>query len=175
MGISDFILIIPKRIYLPSEEIPFYWHIIGISSLIFIVFGVGYLMNHYVGEKIRKISQPLIKKTPILSTLFRISKQAGDTLNKKTSFKKVVLIEFPTKGVYSIAFIMGENIEFFNNALGSDTVVVFSPTTPNPTNGFLILVARSSVIEINMSVSDAIEYIISMGTIIPKNDLVSYL
>ncbi len=140
----------------------------------FIIFGVGYLMNHYyVGEKIKNISQPLIKKTPILSTLFRISKQAGDTLNKKTSFKKVVLIEFPKKGVYSIAFVMGENIELFNNALGSDMVIVFSPTTPNPTNGFLLLVEKSSIIEINMSVADAIEYIISMGTIVPKEDLVS--
>lgn len=174
IGISDFLLIIPQKIYIPDGKIPLYWHVIGISSLVFIIFGVGYLMNHYyVGEKIKNISQLLIKKTPILSTLFRISKQAGDTLNKKTSFKKVVLIEFPKKGVYSIAFVMGENIELFNNALGSDMVIVFSPTTPNPTNGFLLLVEKSSIIEINMSVADAIEYIISMGTIVPKEDLVS--
>lgn len=164
---NNFLLLLPKYwIYDSNSEIPFYWHIIAIISMLSIVWIIGLLVNHYyVGKKIRKFSQPMINKIPVLNTLFRVSKQAGDTLNNKNSFKEVVLVEFPVPGVYSIGFITGANTSIFENILESDVVSVFSPTTPNPTNGFLILVKRNSVKKIDMSVQEAIEYIISMGTV----------
>jgi len=127
---------------------------------------VGYLVNHhYLGDKIRKITQPLIKKTPILNTLFRISKQAGDTLTNKKSFKEVVLVEFPVPGVYSVGFITGTTSKVFEDALCNETVTVFIPTTPNPTNGFLIVLEKNKVKKMPIEPKDATEFIISMGTV----------
>jgi len=166
IGISDFLLVVPQKIYIPNEEIPFYWHIIGISSLILILFGIGYLMNHYyVGKTIKKISQPLIQKTPILNSLFRISKQAGDTLTNKKSFEDIVLVEFPVPGVYSMGFITGTDTGIFEEVIGKEVSIVFIPTTPNPTNGFLVMAEKEKIRKLPAETKASTEFLMSMGTV----------
>ncbi|MDD3263069.1 MAG: DUF502 domain-containing protein [Candidatus Absconditabacteria bacterium] len=175
-GISESILdfnIIPL-----DSEYEVIWNIVIIIILSLFILLIGYFVNHYyLGKRIVKFFLPMINKIPVLNILFRVSQQIEDALNKKNSFKKVVLVEFPIAGVYSIGFITGDKTDIFGNILGGKYVSVFIPTTPNPTNGFLTLVESSKVKVINISVQRAIEYIISMGTIVidinDLNDLVS--
>lgn len=139
--------------------------IIFITIIVILTIFIGYFINHYyVGEKIKYLLRPWVSKIPILNFLFRISKQIKEGLDKKGSFKKVVLVTFPTNGVLSIGFITSDDLEIFNSSSGMELVSVFIPTTPNPTNGFLVLTEKSLLIEVDYPVSLATSFIISMGT-----------
>lgn len=147
-----------------------------ILVIIVVIYILGYLYNHYyIGSKIRKLGHLLVYRIPVLGMFYRIAKQVEETFRKKNSFKEVVLVEFPAPGIYSIGFITGKNTEVFEKLINDDVVSVFMPTTPNPTNGFLSLVRKDKIIRTDISVTNAIEYIISMGTVNINldNDLVS--
>ncbi len=163
-GVSDEIISILPEKNLPDNVLLLeILIIIGISLVIYLI---GYLYSHYyIGKSLRSVSQKIISKIPVLSVFYRVARQIEETLSKKNSFKEVVLIEFPVPGVYSIGFITGENNRYFEEALGESVVSIFIPTTPNPTNGFLALVTKNKIIRTKISISNAIEYIISMGTI----------
>ncbi len=165
--ISNIVLLFFPKNWITGADgsVHIYWNIIAIILLFLVIIVIGYFSNHYyIGQKIKKIGQPIIKNIPGLNTLFRITKQVGNTLGSNKSFKKVVLVEFPNAGKYSVGFIMQENITSFEKALGSEMVSVFVPTTPNPTNGFILLVKKEEVIEVDTTIQTAVEYVISMGT-----------
>jgi len=150
-----------------TGDLYFHSHIIGATILILLLWGIGWIMNHYyIGKKINEILNPLIKKTPILNTLHRIGKQVNEISQNKTSFKEVVLVEFPAPGMYSIGFITSESTKTINNILGKDSISVFIPTTPNPTNGFQVFVIKEKIIRTKIPVEKGFEYVISMGTLI---------
>lgn len=108
---------------------------------------------------------PLIDKVPLLSSLTKITNQAANTLKNSNSFKKVILVKFPMEKTRSVWFLTGEDLEAFENASGESYLVsVFIPTTPNPTNGYLVLMNPRDFIETDVPVSDAISFVISMGT-----------
>ena len=102
---------------------------------------------------------------PVLRSLFKITNQIANTLENTDSFKKVVLLRFPNEKSWSIWFVTGENTWMFDKELGEDELVsIFIPTTPNPTNGFLVLLEPKDFIETQVPVSTALSFIISMGT-----------
>jgi uncharacterized membrane protein len=163
-GISENLLFFLPEGY--SSVLSFFWQVLVIIFILGMIYLIGYLYTHYyIGKRIRKLGQIVVSKVPVLSILYRISAQIEHTLSKKNSFKEVVLVEFPAPGIYSLGFITGENTEIFEKSLSKDLVSVFMPTTPNPTNGFLSLIEKNKVVRVNISVSNAIEYIISMGTV----------
>ena len=150
-----------------NNDIYWYWHIVGIVAMIIIIQSIGWLMNHYyIGKKINALIQPIIKKTPVLNTLTRISKQVSEITQNKTSFKEVVFVEFPKEGIYSVGFVTSENIQSAEKILGKKMYSIFIPTTPNPTNGFICIVPEEKIIKTNISITNGIEYVISMGTLI---------
>lgn len=168
LNISDNIFVfIPNEVYInqTTGNIFWYWHIIGIIILLIFIIGVGKVMNHYyIGRKINVLIQPIIKRTPILNTLTRITKQISEVSQDKGSFKEVVFVSFPRKGVYSLGFITSNNIKTMEKKVGKKVYSVFIPTTPNPTNGYLCIVPESEIIRTELSVTEGIEYVISMGT-----------
>jgi len=83
-------------------------------------------------------------------------------------FSKVVLIEYPRKGIYSIAFLTNDAIPFFSNIIKKRCVNVFVPTTPNPTSGFLLVIPESDIIILDMSIEDGFKYVISAGLVVPE-------
>lgn len=163
-GVSDNILSVFPKENLPDNTLALeILIIIGISLAIYFI---GYIYSHYyIGKRLTSISKKIISKIPVLSVFYRVARQIEETLSKKNSFKEVVLVEFPVPGVYSIGFITGENTRYFEEVLEGSLVSVFIPTTPNPTNGFLSLVEKNKIVRTKISVSNAIEYIISMGTV----------
>jgi uncharacterized membrane protein len=131
---------------------------------------VGLLARHYVGKKIIGWFDAALLRVPLLNKIYGAIKQVNDAFSpsNKTSFRTVVLVEFPKASTYSIGFITSDQQDEVQAKTNEKVVCVFVPTTPNPTSGFLLLVPEDKVIKLEMSVPDGIKYIISLGSIIPE-------
>ena len=130
-------------------------------------------MNQWrIWERVKAFLDPVIEKVPLLNSLTKITNQAANTLQNTNSFKKVVLTRFPTEKTWSVWFLTGEELNVFEKATWeSNLVSVFIPTTPNPANGFLVLLNPMDFIETDVPVSDAISFVISMGTVWATNKI----
>ncbi len=146
-----------------------YWSIVSLIASILIICATGNLVRYYVGKKLFLIFENTILKIPLLNKIYSTIKQINEafTSTKKSSFKQVVLCEFPRKGVYTVGFVTGESHKVFSNLTTANLISVFVPTTPNPTAGFIILVPEQELIKLDMSVPDGIKFIISLGSISP--------
>ena len=124
-------------------------------------------MNQWrIWERVKAVLDPLIEKVPLLSSLTKITNQAANTLQNTNSFKKVVLTRFPTEKTWSVWFLTWEELDVFEEAIWETNLVsVFIPTTPNPANGYLVMLNPRDFVETDVPVSDAISFVISMGTV----------
>ena len=144
-----------------------------------LVTGFGWISHHIFGRLLLLFTENVIVKLPFINSVYRTVKQIVDTFgaNKgKSSPQKAVLVEFPRAGMYSIGFSNGEVAGEIGDKVGEASINVFIPTTPNPTSGFLVLVRKTEVIDLDMTVGDAMKVIISGGAVIPeyhKNQKVS--
>jgi uncharacterized membrane protein len=161
--VSLFPEVMLNKIWLPEIVIHFLWFLVlcGLIRLLWFV------MNQWhVWEKVKACLDPLIEKVPLLSSLTKITNQAANTLKNTNSFKKVVITRFPIEKSWSVWFITWEDLDVFEGATWEPNLIsVFIPTTPNPANGFLVLLAPKDFIEVDVSVADAISFVISMGTV----------
>jgi len=146
--------------------------LIGFPVAIIIVILVGYLMATFLGRRILHwFEKYLLAKFPIVSFIYPHAKKLIDTfLNKdhKAEFKAVVSVEYPRKGIWSIGFITSEGLSYVKKASGKDLVTVFIPSSPTPFTGYTIMVCRDELISVNMSVDDAIRFVVSGGILTPK-------
>ncbi len=110
-------------------------------------------------------------RVPLLNKIYGATKQVNEafTSGNKTSFKTVVMIEFPRAGMYSVGFLTSEVHQEIQQKAREKVVCVFIPTTPNPTSGFMVLVPEEQVTKLDMSVADGIKFIISLGSITPEH------
>jgi len=145
---------------------------LGFIILCIIVWFIGFIMNQKkIGKKLKEWFNPIISKIPILNSLSKITNQVTRTLKDTNSFKEVVLVRFPSDQCWSVGFITGENPEIFEG-IEENLVSIFIPTTPNPTNGFLILRNSNDLKRTNVPVATAISFIISMGTAWTTNEVI---
>lgn len=144
-----------------------------ISALIVVVFItlIGYLSTFFLGRLAINLSEAIIGKIPFANTIYKTVKQIVDTFSKqkKAVFQEAVLIEFPREGVYSVGFLTGEGRGELSEKAGEELLNVFVPTTPNPTSGFLMLLKKEQVVTLDMSVSDAMKFIVSFGAVVPAH------
>jgi uncharacterized membrane protein len=151
---------------------PVYWHwsIVAFGIAIGLVCAVGLLTRNYVGKRLIAWVDALLMQVPVLNKIYSATKQVNDALStgNKNSFKTVVLVEFPRAGIYSLGFITNEDPAELSARAGEKVVCVFVPTTPNPTTGFLVIVPEAQARKLNLSVPEAIKYIISLGSIAPE-------
>ncbi len=134
------------------------------------VTGLGVLSQFFLGKLMISYFESLMRRIPIAGVIYRTVRQIVDTFSKqkKAVFQKVVLVEFPRKGLYSIGFLTGEAKGEVQERTGETLINIFVPTTPNPTSGFLVMVDESNVIFLDMSVGDAMKLIISGGAVVPE-------
>lgn len=123
---------------------------LGLLLAIGITFFSGVFARTFIGDTLIKLGNRIIYKLPIINKIYKLARETVEIITTKNSFKTVVKVEFPRDGVYSIGFLTNDK-------------TVFIPTTPNPTSGFLIQTDKYEILDI--SVEDAIRYIVSMGTI----------
>lgn len=175
-SITDTLLIfIPRKFTHQNEgEGPLYWYwsLVALLVVVILISVVGLLARHYLGKKIIEWMDASLLRVPLLNKIYGATKQVNEAFtsgNKGSSFKTVVMVEFPRQGMYSIGFLTSEQNNVIENKTRMKMVSVFIPTTPNPTAGFLVLVPANDVTKLDMSVADGIKYIISLGSINPDN------
>ncbi len=141
----------------------------AILALIVLVV-TGMLAANLLGRRLVKLYESLLERIPVVRTVYgAVKKFAEIVLSDSTaSFNKVLLIEYPREGLYSLAFQTSENPGEIRAVTGEPIVAVFLPTTPNPTSGFMLFVPSRSVIELDMPVEAALKMIISLGVVVPE-------
>jgi uncharacterized membrane protein len=142
---------------------------LGVIMVVVVLLLTGFVASNYLGRTLLRLGAELLEHIPLVRSVYSAVKQISDTMfsNKGRSFSKVVLIRYPQKDTWSLAFQTGESLGEVNAKLPEHMVSVFVPTTPNPTSGFLLLVPRDDMIELEMSVDEALKMIISLGVIVP--------
>ena len=172
VGIADYIF----RPFVPLEQFGIPRNIPGVGLIIAFVFFtiIGAIAGSFFGRLYHKIVEGVLSKIPGLSSIYSTVKQLIDTFagSKSNSFKEVVLIEYPQKGMYAIGFLTSETKGEIAIRKGKKMINVFMPSTPNPTTGFLMFVPLSIVTKLSMSVDQAIKYIISAGIITPTTPVI---
>ena len=137
-----------------------------------IIFVTGLIATNIFGQQLIVLWESLLTRVPFVKTIYSSVKQVSDTLfsNTGNAFRKAVLVQYPRLGSWTIAFITGAPGGDVKNHLYGDYISVYVPTTPNPTSGFFLMMPKADVIELEMSVDEALKYIISMGTVTPKDN-----
>ncbi len=156
--------IIPKEIN-PNNYLPF--NIPGVEILIALVFitFVGWMSLSFIGKKFFEYFNKILKKIPILRTIYSAIGQMTESFtNNQNKQKSVVLLEYPRKGVWAVGFATKENEGIIKEKINQDLVNVFVPTTPNPTSGFLLMVPKNDLIFLDVSFEQASKFIVSAGT-----------
>ena len=153
----------------PNSYLPF--AIPGLEILLAIIFItiIGSLSLSFIGKRILKIFNDILKRIPILRTIYSAIGQMTETLApKKGSKKSVVLVEYPRKGSWAVGFATRENDGEISKKTNTNLINVFVPTTPNPTSGFLLMFPKDEVIYLDMTFEEASKFIVSAGTSDPK-------
>tara|TARA_B100001142_G_scaffold19397_1_gene17993 strand:- start:343 stop:993 length:651 start_codon:yes stop_codon:yes gene_type:complete len=161
--------IIPVQ-YHYDNILPFEIPGLGLLFVFIMLTFIGFLTAGLIGRYIIKLGERIIARLPIIRSVYGALKQIFETVLKTSSksFREVVLIEYPRKGIWAIGFITGDTKGEVQTSLKEDIVNVFLPTTPNPTSGFLLFLPRKDLKILNMNVEEGIKMVISGGIVTPK-------
>jgi len=142
---------------------------IGLVVSVLIVLTTGLIAANVLGQKIVQLWESILARIPVVKSIYYSVKQVSDTLFSSSgqAFRKALLVQYPRHGSWTIAFLTGKPGGDAANHLEGDFVSVYVPTTPNPTSGFFLMMPKADVVELDMSVDEALKYIISMGVVAP--------
>jgi len=161
--------LIPEEIN-PNNYLPFSIPGLEIALSIIFITLIGFISLSFIGKKILKLINDLLKKIPFLRTIYSAIGQMTESFaNKKGKKKSVVLVEYPRKGSWAVGFATKDNKGEISKKTNNNLVNVFVPTTPNPTSGFLLMFPKKEVIYLDMSFEEASKFIVSAGTSNPKS------
>ncbi len=141
----------------------------GVILIVVVLFGTGVLAANFVGRAFVGQWESLLDRIPVVRGIYGGAKNFAEIVfsDSSESFKKVLLIEYPRKGIYSLAFQTANSLGEIDGRTGDPVVCCFVPTTPNPTSGFIIILPKKDVIELDMTVDEALKMIISLGVVVP--------
>ena len=151
-------------------EIPYFNVLLALIAMFVVMLLTGLVVTNLFGRKLVKIWESLLGRIPVVRSIYQSAKQIAETVFSSSgkSFRKVLLIEYPRKGLYTLAFQTGSSAGEVQAKTGEQVTTVFIPTTPNPTSGFIILVPTKDVIELEMNVDEALKMVISLGMVEPQ-------
>ncbi len=141
----------------------------GALLTLLMIFVTGFLTANFIGQKLVSWWEKLLARIPVVNSVYNSVKQVSDTLfaPNGNAFRKALLVEYPRSGSWTIGFLTGQPGGDVANHLNGTYVSVYVPTTPNPTSGFFLMMPTEDVIELDMTVDEALKYIISMGVVAP--------
>lgn len=147
-----------------------YWSLAAFTLAMLLVAAVGRMARNFIGKALIRWMDNALLRVPLVNKIYSTIKQVNEafSLGKKGAFQTVALIEFPRRGMYSLGFITGEQHEEIQAKTKEKVICVFVPTTPNPTSGYLVLVPQEQVTKLDMSVTEAVRFIISLGSVAPE-------
>lgn len=145
---------------------------LGIIFAIILIFSVGFLATHLISKSVLSFFEKWFFKFPIIKQIYPAAKQIVFFLftDRKISFRKTVLIEYPRKGIYTLGFMTNEGFKYFNEKINRELVNIFIPSTPGPFTGYFIMVPKEDVIVVDISVEDALKLLISGGVLNPHRE-----
>jgi uncharacterized membrane protein len=157
----------------PQVLLGFHLPGLGLIFSLLVLLLTGALVTNFLGNKLILYGEKLLERIPLVRTIYKSVKQVLETIftSNSDSFRKVLLVEYPRKGLWSIAFQTGSSTPQIVDRIGEEVVTVFIPTTPNPTSGFLIMVPVSDVRECDLSIDEALKIVISLGVVQPSAKL----
>ena len=163
------LLLLPTS-WRPDALLPFHIPGIGLLMSLLVVLATGVLAANIIGERLLRWWHGLLNRIPIVRSIYSSVKQISDTLlaTRGQSFRKVVMIEFPQRGQWTLAFVVGSPGATIAAATAADVITVYVPTAPNPTSGYVLVVRPEEVREVDISVDDALKFHISLGVVSPR-------
>ena len=169
VGIMDRTLLLLPPEWRPEALLGFPIPGLGIVLSVIVVLITGVVVANLAGRKLVGAWESLLARIPLVRSIYSSVKQILETLfvSGGKSFRKVMLIEYPRRGVWTLAFQTGNGAEEVHDKAGHRLVTVFVPTTPNPTSGFIIMLPAEDVMELDMSVEDGLKLIMSLGVVTP--------
>jgi uncharacterized membrane protein len=170
IGLMDRSLILVPAQYRPEAWLGFAIPGLGFVLTFLILLITGVLAANFVGRSLVGFWERMLERIPVVRSVYSASKNFAEIVfsDSDQSFKKVLLIEYPRKGLYGLAFQTATQLGEVQGRTGEEVVCTFVPTTPNPTSGFIIIVPKKDVIELDMDVDEALKMIISLGVVVPK-------
>jgi len=159
---------VPER-YLPEAWLGFPIPGLGVILTIIVLLVTGVLAANFVGRSVVGGWESLMERIPIVRSIYSAAKNFAEIVFSESgsAFSKVLLVEYPRKGLYTLTFQTASDVGEIQGRTGEDVVCCFVPTTPNPTSGFIIIVPKKDVIELDMEVDEAVKLIMSLGVVVP--------
>jgi uncharacterized membrane protein len=141
----------------------------GVILTLLVVFLTGLFAANILGQRLMNVWERALARIPVVNSIYNGVKQVSDTLLAPggQAFRKALLVQWPCPGMWTVAFLTGKPGGDVANHLQGDYISIYVPTTPNPTSGYFVMVPRSAVVELDMTVDDALKYIVSMGVVNP--------
>ena len=169
VGTLDQTLLILPGAWHPDKLLGFHIPGFGVLLMLAIVLVIGAVASNFFGKRLVQWGNSLLSRIPIVRSIYSSVKQVSDTLFSENgnAFRKALLVQWPREGVWTIGFLTGLPGGDVVNHLPGDYVSVYVPTTPNPTGGYFVMLKRADCIELQMSVDEALTYVISMGVVVP--------
>lgn len=171
VGFLDKSLLLLPDAFQPDRLIGFHIPGLGVLLAVALVLITGMIMANLLGRRLVAFWESLLARIPLVRTLYSAVKQIMEAVlaTDAKSFRKVLLVEYPRKGVWSLAFMTSDDLGEVQDKTIANVISVFIPTTPNPTSGFVLMVPESDVIELDMAVEEGLKMIISMGVVVPNS------
>jgi len=164
------LLLLPPE-YRPDALLPFHVPGLGVILALTVLLATGIIAANILGRRLVALWESMLERIPLVRSIYSAAKQLLQTFlsSDSKSFRKVLLIEYPSRGLWTLAFLAGEPVGEVQAKTARDMLTVYVPTAPNPTSGYVIFIARDDVIELDMGVEDAMRMIISLGMVAPGN------
>ncbi len=170
VGLMDQTIGLVPRRFRPEELLGFEIPGLGVLLTFVLLLVTGILAANFVGRAFVGGWESLLHRIPVVRSIYSAAKNFAELVfsDSSQSFKNVLLLEYPRKGIYSLAFQTSTELGEVQGRTGEDVICCFVPTTPNPTSGFIIVAPRKDVIVLDMDVDEALKMIISLGVVVPK-------
>ncbi|MDO8826481.1 DUF502 domain-containing protein [Methylophaga sp.] len=172
VGFLDKSLVLLPDAFQPDRLFGFNIPGLGVVLAVALVLVTGMIMANLLGRRLVAFWESQLARIPLVRTIYSAIKQIMEAVlaTDGKSFRKVLLVEYPRKGVWSLAFMTSDDLGEVQDKTAANVISVFIPTTPNPTSGFVLMVPESDVIELDMSVEEGLKMIISMGVVVPNSE-----
>jgi len=168
VGLTDSILLLLPEAYRPQALVGFLLSGLGIIIALVVLLGTGLMVTNLLGRRLVQYWDGLMRRIPLIRSIHGgVKSFAESVFSTSNSFRKVVMIQYPKAGIWSIGFVTAEDVAEIGEKTGVPHSCVYIPTTPNPTSGFIVMVPKSEVVELQMTVDAAMKMVITCGVVMP--------
>ena len=171
VDLADQVLLLLPIQYRPENLLGFNIPGLGVALTVLPVIATGMIFANLFGRRLVRLWEDILARIPLVRSIYSSVKQITETLfsSQGKSFKKVVLVEYPRRELWTLAFVTGDTAQQLIDIVDRDLVSIYVPTTPNPTSGFFLMVPREDVVELDISVEAGLKLILSTGVVIPDD------